>query len=147
MSKRGLSSARILYTFPNVTTGEDWALVDTVGSTAAAPIVQLCVPLRHARTVVALINDAHRHLAAALEAYLADDPAWRGHISRVACATDELKRIAGRPPLPRGMTAAERQAEYFHRTGSLAKTARKFKVKEQTVIRNVDRAAKPDNGQ
>jgi hypothetical protein len=146
MSKR-FDYARVLYTVPNITTGEDWACIEVFGGHPATMVTHLGVPVRQADIVVALINDAHRHLDAALKAYTADDPAWRGHVSRVACATDELKRMRGAPRKPRGRSAPELQAEYLARTGSLEKTARHFKVKEMTVLRNVERAAAKAVGQ
>jgi hypothetical protein len=145
--RRPIPAARIEYTIPNATTGEDWASIETVYGNLAAPTATLVVPARQATTVVALINDAHRHLNTAIDKLTTNDPTWRHHISRVASDADELSRTGGRPPKPKGMSAAERQADYFNKTGSLEETARAFDVSEETVVRNLGRARRIASGQ
>lgn len=91
MSKTRWPVARVEYTTHNITTDEEWARI-----TIAPLTSEVWAPARQAETIVALVNDAHSHLQAALEALTGDDPSWRDHISRAALATDELQRM-GRP--------------------------------------------------
>jgi hypothetical protein len=126
--ERPTPAARILYTVPNVTTGEDWATIETVNGNLAAPIAHLGVPAAKAPTVVALINDAHRHLGVAIEKLCENDAGWRDHISRVALATDKLQRL-GRPRVSK-----EQMVRYRQKHGTDA-AVRKYNVAAGTFDR------------
>jgi hypothetical protein len=91
--ERPLKAAYIIQVVDNITTGEPWAVIETVGSNPAAPLNQLVVPARLADRIVGLINQAHAQLREAIDACAIDDPSWREHARRIGVTLAELHRV------------------------------------------------------
>jgi hypothetical protein len=120
--------ARIVWTFDNSSGEPTWSLIETMGSTLAAPIVQIWVPARKAEEVVKIITDAHRDLNRKLTTCAEVDPPWHEYTRRMGFPVEHLLRRRGRPSLTPKDRKMVRVVEYLHEGHSAEETALKFNI-------------------
>jgi hypothetical protein len=124
----GKRSARIQFTFAS----RDQAIV-AVCDPSKGPYLET-MPTGKARGYVKIVNDAHKHLDAILDAYRDDDQGRALQYIRELFRTIRTARRVGRPELPEGETSEERVTRYLE-AHDLDATMRQFPhLKPATIL-------------